>query len=193
MFTCEGLFDGQFRKYLLFFKPSLLWKSVCILTWELRSSRIILWCKRMKQFLKYNFFQIVITFEIRLHAYLQNTWQEDYLIKETKDPFLHVDFDSMDMFTRVTVENALLCFTTPNILNWLSLHNRMTCELSTRRFYPERPETSLELLPSVSGSSIKNGFSSLSWSTLIVFLRNELDTWAIASLAKPSSTPNRSF
>ena len=68
----------------------------------------------MKQFLKYNFFQIVITFEIRLHAYLQNTWQEDYLIKETKDPFLHGDFDSMDMFTRVTVENALLCFTAPN-------------------------------------------------------------------------------
>ena len=55
----------------------------------------------MKQFLKYNFFQIVITFEIRLHAYFQNTWQEDYLIKETKDPFWHGDFDSMDMFTLV--------------------------------------------------------------------------------------------
>ena len=36
------------------------------------------------------------------------------MIKETKDPFLHGDFDSMDMFTRVTVENALLCFTAPN-------------------------------------------------------------------------------
>ena len=36
------------------------------------------------------------------------------MIKEMKDPFLHGDFDSMDMFTRVTVENALLCFTTPN-------------------------------------------------------------------------------
>ena len=32
------------------------------------------------------------------------------MIKETKDPFLRGDFDSMDMFTRVTVENALLCF-----------------------------------------------------------------------------------
>ena len=32
------------------------------------------------------------------------------MIKETKDPFLHGDFDSMDMFTRVTVEKALLCF-----------------------------------------------------------------------------------
>ena len=42
-----------------FFKPSLLLKSVCILTWELRRSRIILWSKHMKQFLKYNFFQIV--------------------------------------------------------------------------------------------------------------------------------------
>ena len=36
------------------------------------------------------------------------------MIKETKDPFLHGDFDSMDMFTRVTVENPLLCFTAPN-------------------------------------------------------------------------------
>ena len=36
------------------------------------------------------------------------------MINETKDPFLHGDFDSMDMFTRVTVENALLCFTAPN-------------------------------------------------------------------------------
>ena len=36
------------------------------------------------------------------------------MIKEKKDPFLHGDFDFMDMFTRVTVENALLCFTTPN-------------------------------------------------------------------------------
>ena len=36
------------------------------------------------------------------------------MIKERKDPFLHLDFDSMDMFTRVTVENALLCFTAPN-------------------------------------------------------------------------------
>ena len=96
------------------YKPSLLLKSVCILTRELRSSRSILRWKHMKQFLKYNFFQIVITFESRLHAYLQNKWQEDYLIKETKDPFLHLDFDSMDMFTRVTVENALLCFTAPN-------------------------------------------------------------------------------
>ena len=111
----------------------------------------------MKQFLKYNFFQIVITFEIRLHVYLQNTWQENFLIKETKDPFLRGDFDSMDMFTRITVENALLCFLHPTrnatqwlpkwLLNSLSLHNRMTCELSTRRFYPERPEKSLETPP----------------------------------------------
>ena len=33
------------------------------------------------------------------------------------------------------------------LLNSLSLHNRMTCELSTRRFYPERPEKSLETPP----------------------------------------------
>ena len=36
------------------------------------------------------------------------------MIKQTKDPFLHGDFDSMDMFTFVTVENALLCVTAPN-------------------------------------------------------------------------------
>ena len=78
------------------------------------------------------------------------------------------------------------------LLNSLSLHNRMTCELSTRRFYQKGPKRVWKLLPSVSGSSIKNGRLSLSWSTLIVFLRNELDTWAIAFLAKPSSTPNRS-
>ena len=32
------------------------------------------------------------------------------MIKETKDLFLHLDFDSMDMFTHVTVVNALLCY-----------------------------------------------------------------------------------
>ena len=106
----------------------------------------------MKQFLKYNFFQIVITFEIRLHGYLQNTWQEDYLIKETKDPFLHGDFDSMDMFTRVTVENALLCFTTPNTKRdsvtpkktWIRF--RCTTEWLAN-FYPERPENSSPVSP----------------------------------------------
>ena len=50
------------------------------------------------------------------------------------------------------------------------------------------PKRVWKLLPSVSESSIKNGRSS----SFIVFLRNELDTWAIAFLAKPSSTPNRS-
>ena len=33
------------------------------------------------------------------------------------------------------------------LLNSLSLPNRMTCELSTRRFYPERPEKRLETPP----------------------------------------------
>ena len=46
--------------------------------------------ENMKLFLKYNFF-----------------------FKETKDPFLHGDFDSM----RVTVENALLSFTAPSLLH----------------------------------------------------------------------------
>ena len=98
----------QFLKYDFLNSPALLLKSLfCVLT-----------CEGLfdDQFRKYVFFlkKNIITFEICLHAYLQNTWQEDHLIKETKDPFLHGDFDSMDMFTRVTVENALLCFTAPN-------------------------------------------------------------------------------
>ena len=115
----------------------------------------------MKQFLKYNFFQIVITFEIRLHAYLQNR--------------LHPTRNATQWLPKW-------------LLNSLSLHNRMTCELSTRRFYQKGPKRVWKLLPSVLGSSIKIGRSS----SLIIFLRNEFDTWAIAFLSKPSSTPNRS-
>ena len=167
MLTCEGLFDDQFRKYVFFKKKT------------------------------------IITFEICLYAYLQDTWQEDHLIKDTKDPFLHGDFDSMDMFTRVTVENALLWFTAPNTKRDSDSQNdfwiRFRCPTEwLANFQPgvstqKGPKRVWKLLPSVSGSSIKNGRSSLSWSTLIVFLRNELDTWAIEFLAKPSSTPNRSF
>ena len=73
MLTCEGLLDDQFRKYVVFLNHHYFWNLFCILTWELRSSSIILWWKHMKQFLKYNFFRIVITFESCLHAYLQNT------------------------------------------------------------------------------------------------------------------------
>ena len=50
------------------------------------------------------------------------------MIKET-EPFLHLDFDSMDMFTRVTVENALLCFTAPNTKRD-SVTPKMTFELA---------------------------------------------------------------
>ena len=96
------------------------------------------------------------------------------MIKETKDPFLHGDFDSMDMFTRVTVENALLCFTTPNTKRD-SVTPKMTFEFAfaaqqndLRTSTQKGPKTP----PSVSGSSIKNGRSS----SLIVLLRNELDT-----------------
>ena len=65
------------------------------------------------------------------------------MIKETKDPFLHGDFDSMDMFTRVTVENALLCFTAPNRKRD-SVTPKMTFEFA---FGMERPEKSLETPP----------------------------------------------
>ena len=72
MLTCEGLLNDQFRKYVFFLNHHYFWNLFCIFTWELRSSRIILWWKHMKQFLRYNFFRIVITFESCLHAYLQN-------------------------------------------------------------------------------------------------------------------------
>ena len=79
------------------------------------------------------------------------------MIKETKDPFLHGDFDSMDMFTRVTVENALLCFTAPNTKRD-SVTPKMTFEFAfaaqqndlrtfNQAFLPERPEKSLETPP----------------------------------------------
>ena len=68
--------------------------------------------------------------------------------KRNKDPFLHGDFDSMDMFTRVTVENALLCFTAPNTKRD-SVTPKMTFEFAN--FYPERPEKSLETPPQCLG------------------------------------------
>ena len=83
------------------------------------------------------------------------------MIKETKDPFLHGDFDSMDMFTRVTVENAL------------QHETRLSDSQNDLRTSTQKgPKRVWKLLPSVSRPSIKNGRSS----SLIVFLRNELDT-----------------
>ena len=100
------------------------------------------------------------------------------MIKETKDPFLHGDFDSMDMFTRVTVENALLCCTAPNTKSD-SVTVKMTFEFAfatqqndLRTSTQKGPKRVWKLLPSVSESSIKNGRSS----SFIVYLRNELDT-----------------
>ena len=79
------------------------------------------------------------------------------MIKETKDPFLNGDFDSMDMLTRVTVENALLCFTAPNTkhhsvtpkITFESAFSAQQNDLRTfnQAFYPERPEKSLESPP----------------------------------------------
>ena len=63
----------------------------------------------------------------------------------------------MDMFTRVTVENALLCFTAPNTKRD-SVTLKMTIEFAlaaqqnvlrtfNQAFLPERPEKSLETPP----------------------------------------------
>ena len=175
-----------------FFKPSLLLKSVCILTWELRSSRIILWWNHMKQFLKYNFFQIVRYFWNPFACLLAKYVTGGLFDKRNEGSFFTWGFRLHGYILPASLSKTRYCASlhpTRNATQWLpkwllnslSLHNRMTCELLPRK--------ARKLLLSVSGSSIKNGRSS----TLIVFLRNELDTWAIAFLAKLSSTPNRSF
>ena len=82
------------------------------------------------------------------------------------------------MFTRVTVENAPLCFNAPYTKRD-SVTPKMTFEFAFaaqqndfRTSTQKGPKRVWKLLPSVSGSSIKNGRSS----SLIVLLRNELDT-----------------
>ena len=118
-------------------------------------------------------------------------------MKETKDPFLHGELGlpcrKRAIVLHCTQRETRLSDTQNDFwirfrftTGWLA---NFQPGVSTQK----GPKRVWKLLPSVSGSSIKNGRSSLSWSTLIVFLRNELDTWAIAFLAKPSSTPNRSF
>ena len=89
------------------------------------------------------------------------------MIKETKDPFLHGDFDSMDMFTRAIVENALLCFTAPNT-NRDSVTPKMTFEFA--HFYPERTEKSLETPPQCLW--VIDQKWPLVGESLIIFLRN---------------------
>ena len=94
-----------------FFKPSLLLKSLCILTWELRSSRFILRWKEMKPFLQYNFFSNRHYFWNPLFACLFAKYVAGGLFDERNEgSFFTWGF----RFTRVTVENALLCFTAPN-------------------------------------------------------------------------------
>ena len=94
-----------------FFKPSLLLKSLCIVTWELRSSRFILRWKEMKPFLQYNFFSNSHYFWNPLFACLFAKYVAGGLFDERNEgSFFTWGF----RFTRVTVENALLCFTAPN-------------------------------------------------------------------------------
>ena len=74
------------------------------------------------------------------------------------------------------------------LLNSLSLHNRMTCELSTRRFYPERPEKSLETPPQCLQVIDQK------WPLVVLDCFSEKWTWHLSNRisCKPSSTPNRS-
>ena len=71
------------------------------------------------------------------------------------------------------------------LLNSLSLPNRMNCELLPRKARIESGNSS----PVSPGHWSKMAARRL-WSFFC--RRNELDTWAIAFLAKSSSTPNRS-
>ena len=101
-----------------FFKPSLLLKSLCILTWELRSCRFILRWKEMKPFLQYNFFSNSHYFWNPLFACLFAKYLAGGLFDERNEgSFFTWGF----RFTRVTVENALLCFTAPN-----AKHHKLT-------------------------------------------------------------------
>ena len=118
MLTCERDYSMINFVSTCFFKPSLLLKSLCILTWELRSSRFILRWKEMKPFLQYNFFSNSHYFWNPLFACLFAKYVAGGLFDERNEGSF---FTWGVRFT----------------------HNRMTCKLSTRRFYPERPGPAL--------------------------------------------------
>ena len=89
------------------------------------------------------------------------------MITETKDPFLHGDFDSMDVFTLVTVENALLCFTAPKTKRD-SVTPKMTFEFAfaTQQNDLRTPEKSLETPPPVSPGH-RSKMAAGCWSSII--------------------------
>ena len=186
-----------------FFKPSLLLKSVCILTWELRSSRIILWWNHMKQFLKYNFFQIVRYFWNPFACLLAKYVTGGLFDKRNEGSFFTWGFRLHGyVYPRHCRKRAIVLHCTQHETRLSDSQNdfwiRFRCPTEWLANFQPGVSTQKgrkrvwKLLPSVSGSSIKNGGWLLVVHHWIVFLRNELDTWAIAFLAKPSSTPNRS-
>ena len=121
MLTCEGLFDDQFRKYVFFFKKKhhYFWNLfACLLAKYVTGGSFD---KRSEG----SFF----TRGFRLHGYVYPRHCRKRAI------VLHCTQHE----TRFWLPKWLL--------NSLSLPNRMTCELSTRCFYPERPEKSLETPP----------------------------------------------
>ena len=113
----------------------------------------------MKQFLKYIFFQIVRYFWNPFACLLAKYVTGGLFDKRNEGFFLTWGFRLHGyVYPRHCRKRAINCASlhpTRNATQWLpkwllnslSLHNRMTCELSTRRFYPERPEKSLETPP----------------------------------------------
>ena len=167
--TCEGLFDDQFRKYVFFFKKKnhhYFWNLfACLLAKYVTGG----------SFDKRNEGSFC-TWGFRLHGYVYpRHCRKRAIVLHCTQHETRLSDSQNDFWIRFRCPTEWLANFQPGV--------------STQK----GPKRVWKLLPSVSGSSIKNGRSSLSWSTLIVFLRNELDTWAIAFLAKPSSTPNRSF
>ena len=136
-----------------FFKPSLLLKSVCILTWELRSSRIILWWNHMKQFLKYNFFQIVRYFWNPFACLLAKYVTGGLFDKRNEGSFFYMGISTPWICLPASLSKTRYCASlhpTRNTTQWLpkwllnslSLHNRMTCELLPRKARKESGNSS---------------------------------------------------
>ena len=138
----------------------------------------------MKQFLKYNFFQIVHYFWNPFACLLAKYVTGGLFDKRNEGSFFTRGFRlHWYVYPRHCRKRAI-------VLHCTQHETRLSDSQTDLRTSTQKgPKRVWKLLPSVSRPSIKNGRSS----SLIVFPRNELDTWAIAFLAKPPSTPNRSF
>ena len=136
-----------------FFKPLLLLKSVCILTWELRSSRIILWWNHMKQFLKYNFFQTVRYFWNPFACLLAKYVTGGLFDKRNEGSFFTWGFRLHGyVYPRHCRKRAIVLHCTQHETRLSDSQNdfwiRFRCTTEwLANFYPERPENSSPVSP----------------------------------------------